>query len=261
MEASTRSKGAADDPAHQHDPRGPRLGLRRAEPRGRIHGHLHEPFRRDRQHQAACGRRRRRPAPPARSRLARDLVRVAPGDAGARSRVHGRRGRPARHRPLRQARRRLRHRHTRNRPRPPHGRARPPAIRRLRDRYRDAHRARSGRRLPRPRPAPGRLRGAASGHRPVAAAVRAAGAERQVVAPHVQPASGRGERGARSRTRGDLLRRGVRRLGRRQQASRGGRRLLRRHAPLRPTRSAGASASIAPSPRASRRTTSARHGG
>ena len=99
--------------------------------------------------------RRRRPAAAAGARLARDLVRVAPADAGAGPGLRGHRGRPARHRAVRQARGRLRHRHPRRRPGRADGRARPRAVRRGRPRHRLRDQLRAGRGPP----GPGRPRG------------------------------------------------------------------------------------------------------
>jgi pimeloyl-ACP methyl ester carboxylesterase len=73
---------------------------------------------------------------------------------------------------------------------------------------------------------------------PHAAAVPPPAAQRQVLAPRLQPAPRRGQRAARQGTGGHLLRRGVRRLGRDQQAPRRRRQVLHRHPPLRPRRPA-----------------------
>ena len=93
------------------------------------------------------------------------LVRVAPGDAGAGPGLRGHRRRPARHRPVRQARGRLRHRHARRRPGRADGRARPRALRRRRPRHRLRDQLRAGRRPPGPR----RARGAGRDPRPARA--------------------------------------------------------------------------------------------
>ena len=136
---------SAGRPAH---PGRPRLRLRGAEPPGRVHRHVHQPVRRHRRAAPARGHRRRRPAAAAGARLAADLVRVAPGDAGAGPGLRGHRGRPARHRAVRQAPGRVRHRHPRQRPGRADGRARPPAVRRGRPRHRHADRLRPGRGSP-----------------------------------------------------------------------------------------------------------------
>ena len=186
----------------------------------------------------ARGRRRRRPAAAAGPRLAPDLVRLAPADAGAGPGLRGHRGRPARHRALRQARGRLRHRHPRRRPGRADGRARPPAVRRVRDRHRHADRLRAGRGSPRPGRAPGRLRGAPPGR--VSLAARCSSRRRSTTGSGTSPFNqlARGERAARPGTGGHLLRRRVRRLGRDEQAARRRRQVLRRHASRRPRRAA-----------------------
>ena len=99
-----------------------RLRLRRARTFRPVHRHLHQPVRRHRRGAPARRDRRRRPAAAAGPRLARDLVRLASGDAGAGPGLPGHRRRPARHRPVRQAAGRLRHRHPRQRPRRADGR-------------------------------------------------------------------------------------------------------------------------------------------
>ena len=80
------------------------------------------------------------------------------------------RGRPARHRALRQARGRVRHRHARRRPGRADGRARPRAVRRGRPRHRVRDRLRAGRGPP----GPGRARRARRDPRAPASAALAA---------------------------------------------------------------------------------------
>ena len=196
--------------------------------------------------------RRRRAAAAAGARLARDLVRLAPGDAGAGPGLRGHRGRPARHRPVRQARGRLRHRHARRRPGRADGRARPRAVRRRRPRHRLRDQLRAGRGPPgprrprRPRRDPRPSRGGA-----LAAAVRARAAQRPALAPPVQPRR-EAARAARRGTRGRLLRLRVRHPGR--EAARRGDRLLRPRSSPSPTSCAAASGSTGRSTRPSRRT-------
>ena len=98
----------------------------------------------------ARGHRGRGAAAAAGPRLARDLVRVAPADAGPGPGLPGHRGRPARHGAVRQARGRVRHRHPRRRPGRADGRARPRAVRRGRPRHRVRDRLRARRRPPGP---------------------------------------------------------------------------------------------------------------
>ena len=86
---------------------------------------------------------------------------------------------------------------------------------------------------PRPGRPAGRLRGPPAGDIPLAAAVPAPAAQRAAVAPRLQPAR-QGERAARHRTGGHLLRRGVRRLGRDEQAARRRGQVLHRHPRRRP---------------------------
>ena len=136
-------------------PTGPGSVAGAPEPPGRVHRHVHQPLRRHRRRAPARRHRRRGPAAAAGARLARDLVRLAPGDAGAGPGLHGHRRRPARHRAVRQARRRVRHRHPRQRPGRADGRARPRAVRRGRPRHRVRDQLRAGRGPP----GPGRPRG------------------------------------------------------------------------------------------------------
>jgi len=63
-------------------------------------------------------------------------------------------------------------------------------------------------------------------------------AQRAALAPRLQPAPRRGQRSPRQGTRGRLLRPGVRRLGRDQQAARGRRQVLHQPARIRPRRPA-----------------------
>ena len=111
------------------------LRLRRAEPPRGVHRHVHQPVHRHRGTAPARRHRRRGAAAAAGARLARDLVRLAAADAGAGPGLRGHRGRPARHRPVRQTRGRLRHRHPGRRPGRADGRPRPPAVRRRRPRH------------------------------------------------------------------------------------------------------------------------------
>jgi hypothetical protein len=143
---------------------GPRLRRGCAAPAGGIHRHVHQPVRRHRRRAPARGHRRRRPAAPADPRLARVLVLLAPGDAGARRGLRGHRGRPARDRALRQARGGLRHGHARERPRRADGRARPRAVRGGRRRHGHADRLRTGRGSPQPRRASRSRRSPTPGH-------------------------------------------------------------------------------------------------
>ena len=138
-----------------------------------------------------------RSATPARPRLAPDLVRVAIRDAGAGEGLRGDRGRPARHRTVRQARGRLRRRHPRGRPGRTDGGPGPPAVRVVRHRYRHADRPRPGHRPPRPGRAPDRLGGPAPGGHTLTAAVPPTTTQCAFLAPRVQPAPRGGERGAR----------------------------------------------------------------
>ena len=99
------------------------------------------------------------------------------------------------------------------------GHARPRAVRGLRHRHRHADRV-----CPCGRPS--RAGGAArllaelcSRHFPIPAAVSPAAAQREALAPGVQPAPRKGERGAREGAGRDLLRRGVRRFGRHEEAA------------------------------------------
>ena len=154
-------------------------------------------------------------------------------DAGAGPGLRGRRRRPARYRAVRQARGRLRHRHPRRRPGRADGRARPRAVRRRRLRHRNADQLRAGRRSPRPGRAPGGRRGSAAGYISAGAADSPATAERPALAHRLQPAR-EGQRAARHGTGRDLLRRGVRRLGRHEEAARRRRQVLRRQALLDP---------------------------
>ena len=88
------SKGDPHEPIARPTvgPRRSRLRLRRAEPPRGVRRHLHEPLRRHGWTAPARGRRRRRAAAAAGARLARDLVRLAPGHAGAGPGLRGRRG-------------------------------------------------------------------------------------------------------------------------------------------------------------------------
>ena len=128
-------------------------------------------------------------------RLAGDLVRVAPADAGAGPGLRGHRGRPARQGAVRQAGGRLRHRHAGRRSGRAHGRARPRAVRRRRPRHgvRDQLRARR-----RP-PGAGRARGPRRdprlpGRGALAAGVRPRADQR----PALAPARSTGSRGSTS---------------------------------------------------------------
>ncbi len=85
---------------------------------------VQRPLRRGQRPAPACGRRRRGPPSAAGARLARELVRVAAGDAATGPPLHGDRPRPAGYRPDREAAHRIRHRHPRQGPGRPHGRAR-----------------------------------------------------------------------------------------------------------------------------------------
>ena len=76
------------------------------------------------------------------------------------------------------------------------------------------------------------------GHLALTAPAPAPAAQRPALAPRLQPAPRRGERTTRQGPGGRLLRRGVRRLGRDQQAPRRRRQLLHRHARRRPRRPA-----------------------
>ena len=139
------------------------------------------------------------------------------------------------------------------------GRAGTPAVRGLRDRHRHADRVRAGRGLSRSGRPHRCLRVADAGRVCLAAAVRPAACQRPPVASDVQPASCRSERGARQGTRGRVLRRRVRRLGRDDEAARRGSRVLRRHPCLRRrTHCAAVSASTVRSASRGRRTKSAR---
>jgi pimeloyl-ACP methyl ester carboxylesterase len=110
----------------------------------------------------------------------------------------------------------------------------PSTLRHVRDRRRDADRLRPGRRSPGPAGAPSRLRGPPPGRDALAPAVPSPAAQRPALAPRLQPAPRRGERSAREGTGGHLLRRGVRRLRRDQQAAQGRRQVLHQHARIRP---------------------------
>ena len=81
---------------------------------------------------------------------------------------------------------------------------------------------------PRPGRPAGRLRGPPAGRISLTAAVPAPAAQRPAVAPGLQPAP-RDQRTARHRARRHLLRRGVRRLGRDEQAARRRGQVLHRH--------------------------------
>ena len=120
------------------------------------------------------------------TRLAPDLVRMAADDAGAGRELRGDRGRSARY--------------------GVDGRARPPAVRHGRLRHRTAHRLRPGRRSPRPGRPPGPRGSPASGRVSHAATVPPRAAQRTPVAHPVQRTS-RGQREARQRAGGHLLRR------------------------------------------------------
>src|SRR5829696_6506024 len=137
----------------------PRLRLRGAEPPRGVHRHVHQPVRKRRRTAPARGHRRRRAAAAAGARLAGELVRLAPADAGASRGLRGHRGRPARHRADRQTPGRVRHRHPGRGPGRADGRARPRAVRRGRPRHRVLHQLRAGRRSPGSGRPPGRRRG------------------------------------------------------------------------------------------------------
>ena len=207
----------------------------------------------------ARGRSEARAAAAAGPRLARDLVRLAPADAGAGPGLRGHRGRPARHRAVRQARGRVRHRHPRRRPGRADGRARPRAVRGGRPRHRIRDQLRAGRRPP----GPGRPRGPRRDPRPARRVLRSP--------PVFVPAPlndrlwhipfNRVEKLPEqliAGTRGRLLRLRVRHPGR-QAARRGGRLLRRAPAPT-PTSCPAASGSTGRSTPPSRRTSSARAG-
>ena len=90
---------------------------------------------------------------------------------------------------------------------------------------------------PGPGRTPGRLRGPAPGYLSFTAAAAAPAAQRPALAPDLQPAPG-DQRTARHRAGRHLLRRGVRRLGRDEQAARRGRQVLHRHPGRQPRRPA-----------------------
>jgi hypothetical protein len=215
-----------------------RLCLWGAESAGRVRRYIRQSVHRYRCGAPACGHRRGRPAAAAGARLAADLVRVAHGDAGAGRGLHGHRSGPARDRSLRQAPGRVRHRHPRRRPGRVDGRTRPRAFRAVRDRHGNADQLRPGRRSPRPRRVPGRLRGPPPRRVCLTAPVPPPAAQRTALAPRLQPAPCRRERVARQGTGGLLLRRGVRRLGRDEEAARRHRQVLHRPPRVGPRRAA-----------------------
>ena len=179
---------------------------------------------------------------------------MAPADAGARPGLQGRRGRPARHRTVRQAPGRLRHRNARRRPCRADGRARPPAVRHGRHATPDCRSATpwppitptGSTAWPSPRP---RSRACLP-----AAAVPSRAAQRTAVAHRLQPAPSRSTSSSSGDGRTSSSARSSR-LGRDEEAARRRRQVLRRpaRAPTR-RRCAAASSSTALSTPPPRRT-------